>query len=223
MAYYAPRLCNLCEASYAPKREDQKFCSRKCLVIQSNRNTHHRRREEMNAKRKARYYKFREETLKKNRERYSYDLDKSRQLSRENYQKYKATYTASQKKRREARLDLPAYRSAEYKRSRQKAPWKMLLRGAQKRAEKKKLPFDLTHEWALNIWNGHCAITKLPFRIGQKTMETFSPSIDRIIPSLGYTQSNCRFVLMGVNALKHCATDNEMLEIAKAIVEKLTE
>lgn len=219
MAYYASRPCTCCKKPYSPKREDQKYCSKKCLILQSNRNTYTRRRDELNAKRKLRYYANRDQKLEQNRLRYAENLEKSRKLARQNYQKYKATYAAGSRKRRESMPNLSEYRAAEYKRSRQKAPWKLLIRNAQRRAEKKKLPFDLTHEWASTVWTGRCNITKLPFRIGDKNMGTFSPSIDRIIPALGYTQNNCRFILMGVNALKHQATDNEMFLVAKAILE----
>jgi hypothetical protein len=46
----------------------------------------------------------------------------------------------------------------------------------------------------------------------------FSPSIDRIIPTLGYTKGNCRFILHALNALKGSGTDEQALAIAGAFV-----
>jgi hypothetical protein len=100
-------------------------------------------------------------------------------------------------------------------------PWRSLLHSAAERAKKKQVPFSLTKEWALENWTGRCAITNIPFGIGLRTSgpKTFSPSIDRIVPSLGYVPENCRFVLWAVNAFKYDGNDEDMIAIARAIVE----
>lgn len=78
-------------------------------------------------------------------------------------------------------------------------------------------------EWAEKRWTGKCEITGLPFILStQRNPYLFSPSLDKIVPSLGYVPDNCRFILHAVNALKGAGTDEQMLEIAKAIVEKLS-
>lgn len=46
----------------------------------------------------------------------------------------------------------------------------------------------------------------------------FSPSIDRIVPALGYTPENCRFILWAVNAFKHDGTDDDMYRVAEALI-----
>jgi hypothetical protein len=98
------------------------------------------------------------------------------------------------------------------------SPWKRLVIAAKNRAEKRKLSYDLTFEWAENRWTGFCEISGIPFqpRYGA-SHGIFSPSIDRIEPSKGYTQDNARFVLMGVNGLKVDGTDAEMYFVAEAI------
>lgn len=99
-------------------------------------------------------------------------------------------------------------------------PWHYLLKSRKNEASLKKLDFDLTDAWACARWTGACEITKIVFRItGKKGPHPFSPSIDKIDPSKGYTQDNCRFVLMGCNMLKGGGTDADMYEIAKAIVD----
>jgi hypothetical protein len=105
--------------------------------------------------------------------------------------------------------------------SRIDTPWRKLLHSARQRACKKKVPFFLTDAWGEKSWTGRCAITNLPFEIGLRTSgpKMFSPSIDRIVPSLGYVPENCRFVLWAVNAFKSVGTDQDMILIARAILE----
>jgi hypothetical protein len=106
---------------------------------------------------------------------------------------------------------------------REEAPWRLLLRSAQARARKYGLPFSLTEEWATSRWTGRCEVTDIPFVIRVADApgpRVYSASIDQIAPKVGYTPGNCRFVLWAVNALKHNGTDEDMLIIAKAIVDK---
>lgn len=100
-------------------------------------------------------------------------------------------------------------------------PWRKLIHSARQRAAKKRVLFFLTDSWGEKNWTGRCAITALPFEIGLRTSgpKMFSPSIDRIVPNLGYVPENCRFVLWAVNAFKSVGTDQEMLTIARAILK----
>jgi hypothetical protein len=102
-------------------------------------------------------------------------------------------------------------------------PWRALLHGARARALKKKVPYALTKEWAMETWTGRCAVTNVEFKLGLREWgpKAFSPSIDRIVPSLGYVPGNCRFVLWMVNAFKYDGTDEDMIAIARAIVENV--
>jgi hypothetical protein len=103
-----------------------------------------------------------------------------------------------------------------------KHPWKYLLASAKARAKENSLAFDLTNEWAAKRWTGHCEITNIKFGInGKRGPFPYSPSIDRVDPSKGYTQDNARFVLWGCNALKGVGTDADMLQIAIAICQYL--
>ena len=110
---------------------------------------------------------------------------------------------------------------AAFQRGRVRLPWRQLIKGASERARKKGLPFSLTPEWAEKTWTGVCAVTGIPFRLGLREPgpKTFSPSIDRIVPSLGYIPENCRFVLWAVNAFKYDGTDEDMISIARDIIE----
>jgi hypothetical protein len=92
------------------------------------------------------------------------------------------------------------------------------MMGARRRARDQALAFDLTSEWAKNRWNGRCELTGLEFRRGTMTVKFWSASIDKIVPSLGYVQGNCRFVLNCVNTFKNNLTDADMYFVAEALL-----
>lgn len=111
-------------------------------------------------------------------------------------------------------------------RNTKKVPWRPLLSGAKKRAAQRGLPFDLTLDWAQVNFTGRCAITGIPFLIlrqGAKGAHALSPSIDRIDGAKGYVTTNCRFVIHAVNSFKGLLDDDEMVEIARAIVASMGE
>lgn len=102
-------------------------------------------------------------------------------------------------------------------------PWRNLLIGTARRAKINNLPFELTDAWAKARWTGYCELTGIPFaspeqRTGYKN-RNFSPSIDKIIPTLGYTVANSRIILWAINSLKRDGTDEQMYCIAKALIE----
>ncbi|MDE2097098.1 MAG: hypothetical protein KGL39_07620 [Patescibacteria group bacterium] len=114
----------------------------------------------------------------------------------------------------------PEWRQTERTNLKARRPWHQSLLNARNRAAKKGYEFDLTREWAAATWTGFCAVSGLPFVFGKQRRFPFSPSIDRIDSSRGYTQDNCRFVLFAVNSLKGNGTDEEMVKIAHAIAER---
>lgn len=108
--------------------------------------------------------------------------------------------------------------STRRKKKRHTRGWLYLVRKAKERAHKKNIPFSLTHTWASSRWTGRCELTGIEFVRGEMGFSPYSGSIDRIEPSKGYTDDNCRFVLMAVNAFKGKLSDAEMLTIAKAML-----
>lgn len=103
-------------------------------------------------------------------------------------------------------------------------PWALLLKGAAGRARKNKLSFNLDDHWAMMRWNNRCEMTGIEFsdpetRNGPKN-KSLSPSIDRKIPTLGYTKDTCRFVLWAVNSFKQDGDEPLMFKIAKALLEQ---
>lgn len=92
---------------------------------------------------------------------------------------------------------------------------KKLFNAARSRAKMYDLPFDLTYDWVvLRLERGVCEKTGLAFSLvqgrGQGSQDLRTASIDRIVPSLGYVQTNCRVIVWGYNCLKGNKSDVEV-------------
>lgn len=197
--------CAWCSATFAKKRYDQRFCSPIC----------HRRGK--NAELPP--WKDRPNSAKWNArrmERYYANKDKELQKRRIHYIENKEEHAARTKAYRAAH---PETRKIEYQNARQKRPWAQALAHAKRRSAKHNFAFNLTREWCEQNWTGRCVVSGLPFLFGTQHHFPFSPSIDRIRNDLGYTADNCRFVLFAVNNFKGTNTDEDMLLIAKAIIQ----
>jgi hypothetical protein len=71
---------------------------------------------------------------------------------------------------------------------------------------------------------GKCEVTGLPFDFtspGDSRKNPFAPSIDRIDNSLGYTKNNVRIVLWSVNLMHGEMTDEQLIEMCKAVIKGL--
>jgi len=81
------------------------------------------------------------------------------------------------------------------------------------RAKKDSIPFDLTSDYLRQIWpsNNCCPILQKPFELrrGEKRHGPIplSPSIDRIIPNMGYIQGNVAILSYKANTIKQDCTD----------------
>lgn len=72
--------------------------------------------------------------------------------------------------------------------------------------------------------NELCALSGLPFeRSGVSGVKhARSPSLDRIEPSMGYVIGNVRFLCDGLNSAKSTGTDEQLIALCRAVVEKNT-
>jgi hypothetical protein len=71
--------------------------------------------------------------------------------------------------------------------------------------------------------NGYCcALTGLPFYEDESggSFGPSRPSLDRIETDGDYSADNVRVVYRGVNGLRGCGSDADVLRIARAIVER---
>lgn len=101
-----------------------------------------------------------------------------------------------------------------------------MVAAAGARARLRGLPFDLdAGELERRVQLGKCEATGLPFemttvRVSGQSIGSFTPSIDRIDPGLGYVMSNVRMVVWCFNAAKGEGTDADVLAMARALVAK---
>ena len=96
-----------------------------------------------------------------------------------------------------------------------------LLYGCKTRALKDKIPFDLTKEQLIKLFdsqNGKCAISGLNMTTLRKSGKNpYNASIDRIKPGRAYTLSNIRLVCNHVNMMRSNLSDEELLVFCQAI------
>jgi hypothetical protein len=98
----------------------------------------------------------------------------------------------------------------------------LLYQRTKDRARMKKIPFRLTKDEfrALAMQSeGRCVVTGKPFDWGRpdscKTAP-YAPTLDRIVPAIGYTATNCRIVAHAVNCAMGDWGEAVFLDIAQA-------
>lgn len=99
---------------------------------------------------------------------------------------------------------------------------KRMLAGAKSRAQAKGLMFNLHYE-DIQIPN-LCPVLKIPL-IPSEGISDNSPSLDRMIPYLGYVKGNVKVISMKANRIKTDATSTEIeavLEYVKSIEQENT-
>lgn len=100
-----------------------------------------------------------------------------------------------------------------------KNPEKMMLRSAKHRAKVKGLPFNI--ELSDIIIPEFCPVLGLELKAnaGAGGAKRNSPSLDRIIPSLGYVKGNVQVISNAANLLKGDSTAEEMLLFAEWVFQ----
>lgn len=92
---------------------------------------------------------------------------------------------------------------------------RLILNGIRKRAGDKNIPFDLTLEDIQGIT--HCPVFGIELKRSQGKgygHQPNSPSVDRIVPELGYVKGNIQIMSMKANTMKQDATPEELLMFA---------
>lgn len=106
-------------------------------------------------------------------------------------------------------------------------PWRLnkLLAGAAFRAKLKKLPFDLNIEYLIELWDkteGICPITNRKLVVASSGVKgqvhPNAPSLDRIIPSKGYTIGNVRIITYHANVAISEFGYDAVINLAKDII-----
>jgi hypothetical protein len=88
-----------------------------------------------------------------------------------------------------------------------------VLADARRRAREHNLPFDL--KFSDIVIPERCPVLGIPLIRGKGKQHAGSPSLDRIIPNLGYVRGNVVVVSLRANRLKSNATLDEIRAIAR--------
>jgi len=93
------------------------------------------------------------------------------------------------------------------------------LRNARSRARRDNVPFSLTKEYLLSIATDECPIFHTPFEwgvsgLGKGNTKDNCPTLDRILPELGYVEGNVAFISYRANRIKDNGTMQEHYDIA---------
>ena len=93
------------------------------------------------------------------------------------------------------------------------------LNNSRNRALSQGVPFDLTFDYLMSITTDFCPIFKTPFvwkgfSGGKGKSPNDSPTLDKIIPELGYVQGNVAFISRRANKMKDDGTMQEHYDIA---------
>jgi hypothetical protein len=97
------------------------------------------------------------------------------------------------------------------------------LNRAKGRAKKQNVPFAVTLEYLVSIAPKKCPILGIELAWGRKGETGYrhdSPSLDKIVPELGYVAGNVQWLSNKANTMKHNATPEELKLFAKWILSQ---
>lgn len=103
-----------------------------------------------------------------------------------------------------------------------------VLQNCKRRSRIKKVPFNLDKKYLISIVQDCCPVFKTSFvwkmsGLGKGRTEPNSPSLDRIIPELGYVKGNVVFISHLANKIKQDATEKELYAVADWLHDKRKE
>lgn len=93
---------------------------------------------------------------------------------------------------------------------------KHMINNAKRRAEEKGISFELSEDDI--IIPDKCPILEVPLVVGTKGDYEYSPSIDRVDNSLGYTKDNIMIISKKANSMKNSASPTELKMFCKNIL-----
>jgi hypothetical protein len=96
-----------------------------------------------------------------------------------------------------------------------------LWKGCQNRAKKNNIPFNL--EYTDVVIPKKCPILEIPIFKGNERHIANSPSLDRLVPELGYVKGNVRVISYKANTMKSDASIEEIKMFAKNIISYFDE
>lgn len=102
-------------------------------------------------------------------------------------------------------------------------PWHQMVTTARIRASKENLPFDIDADYIKSIFpcDWKCPVFQLSLSISTKGQSRDnSPSLDKLIPALGYIKGNCVVISLKANRMKNNGTLQELEQLVVYLREK---
>jgi len=99
------------------------------------------------------------------------------------------------------------------------------VQSARKRARKIGVPFEIDVPYMESIYpkDGLCPALKFKMSWGSKNDRTMSPSVDRVLPELGYVKGNLVWLSMRANVIKNDASLLELENVLSWLTTLLAE
>lgn len=102
-----------------------------------------------------------------------------------------------------------------------KHPEQRIWQCAKLRAKKKGFPFDI--EVSDILIPSHCPALGIPLFVGKSGGIANSPSLDRLIPELGYVKGNVCIISHKANVAKNNLTPEELVRVAEWYINRVDE
>ena len=136
-------------------------------------------------------------------------------MTPEQLDEYRAKHNAATKSAMDKRPDHYATVAAEYKRN-GKGYYYSWANSLKQRAAERGVPYDIDAEYLMSIQTTHCPALGIAFerRNGRGSNSPASPTIDRIVPELGYVRGNVIMLSRRANNIK---SDGNVDEIAQVL------
>jgi len=186
--------CLLCKN----KRKEKSFLKKK-IITQKRKEYYKNNKEQILNERKEFYQDNKNTILDRNKKNYEKHKDEYLEYKKEYYQENRDEMLLAQKKDRLSN------------------PEKYLLKAAKKRAKEKGLPFDISLEDI--IIPDACPVFGFPLEVGTISERNNSPSLDKIIPELGYVKGNVKVISFKANSLKRDGLIEDFEKIISYIKE----
>ena len=183
-----------------------------------NKKYYDKNREELLEKKRKYYQENKEKIANKKREFYSLNKEKIIEHNKQYYEINKEKTRSYQKQyRKENRERLRDYDKNKYHQD----PRPKMLTSAKSRAKKLGIPFNLLLDDI--IIPKFCPILGIEIKIGTEKYYPCSPSLDRVLPELGYVKEYVCVISFRANTLKNDGTLEEHQKICEYIKRNIND
>jgi translation initiation factor 2B subunit (eIF-2B alpha/beta/delta family) len=167
------------------------------------------------------YRKNNESTIKeKIKERAAHTSEKRKEYLKEYLEKNKEVLKEKKKLYREKnKKQLQEKVSSRYNKIKNENPEIILLYNARARAKKYGIPFSITVEDI--VIPEICPILKISLTVSKSKVSPNSPTIDKIVPELGYVKGNIQVISHRANMMKSDASIEELKLFSKWIENEM--